>query len=502
MAEEEKSIEEQFDLMPLTEAEIKAIDAPISGLRDDVAEGFIQFEVQTAEAEIARQQTPEEIFNDRMRSLNERIGEDLTEDEFNEIIAESWKALTEYRDERKSKNWVADFFATLLEIISPILNLTTAAQISGERAVFQNLRRSKRPTLLDPERLIHALYRNSLSKEDVDEKLERLGYRDEDIQAIKDTSEVIAQAQDIIRFAVREVYFPDVVAKFELDKHFTDLSKEAFDDIAKTGMTVDTFRKFWRAHWVLPSIQQAFEMLHRGAIDENTLDLIMRASDVMPGFMGPLKDIAFNPFTRVDVRRMHDFGVITDGELVQAYKDIGYKQDKAEKMAEFTKRYNKDKAEAELNRKDKQRDLTRSDIVKAYSIKLLSRLDTKQMLKDIGYDDDEAELYLDREDFKEESERVDTLTTAYKRAYVNSQWDKNRTKDMLNQLGLTQEYINYTMDAWEIERDMKVDRPTKSEILGFYKSGIIDESTAKRELAEHGYSNKYINWYLAGTKKK
>ena len=83
---------------------------------------------------------------------------------------------------------------------------------------------------------------------------------------------------------------------------------------------------------MLPSIGQGFEMLHRRVIEDADLDLLLRALDVMPFWREKLKDISYNPLTRVDVRRMHRIGVLEEEGVFNAYLDVGYNEENAQLM--------------------------------------------------------------------------------------------------------------------------------------------------------------------------
>ena len=58
------------------------------------------------------------------------------------------------------------------------------------------------------------------------------------------------------------------------------------------------------------------------------------------------------------------------------------------------------------------------------------------------------------------------------------------------------------LEAWDIDKELKMDRPTKAELLGFFNADIINESTLRNELREHGYKDEYVNWYVQANIKK
>ncbi|GAI31653.1 unnamed protein product, partial [marine sediment metagenome] len=96
----------------------------------------------------------------------------------------------------------------------------------------------------------------------------------------------------------------------------------------------------------------------------------MRLIEIPPALRTIVRDTAFNVYTRVDTRRMHKLGVLTDDELWQVYKDQGYDEEKALNMAKFTVRYNE----------QTDKDLTKSEILKGFAEDIISREDAKVML--------------------------------------------------------------------------------------------------------------------------
>ena len=137
--------------------------------------------------------------------------------------------------------------------------------------------------------------------------------------------------------AVREVFNPVIVEKFGQDEDFPEQFAEY---AAQQGISRFWAEKYWEAHWVLPSVQMGYEMLHRRVIDMETLKQLLAAQDIMPGWRDALIDISYKPYTRVDIRRMHDVGVLNDDEVYESYLDLGYSPDKAKNMTEFTIRLN------------------------------------------------------------------------------------------------------------------------------------------------------------------
>lgn len=134
-----------------------------------------------------------------------------------------------------------------------------------------------------------------------------------------------AQAQippvtDIIRFQLREVFLEgrreELVGREDRPIYNALMQQWGFNEFHADS--------YWGAHWVLPSIGQLNEMLFRGVIDKPEWERFVRFNDVEPLSIPRLGEIIYNPYTRVDTRRMADLGVLNEQEQLQAYADLGF----------------------------------------------------------------------------------------------------------------------------------------------------------------------------------
>ena len=233
---------------------------------------------------------------------------------------------------------------------------------------------------------------------------------------------------DLIRFAFREVWDP---------KRRPELLQEGYPGEFATEMLFQGFNQewadsYWAAHWTLPSVGELNDMLHRGAIDEATWDRFVKYNDFDPTVRPWLKAISYNPYTRVDSQRMWSLDLLTEQELKDNYKALGYDEVHAQRMTLWTKinvlatelraRYSKGwvtaaQVRSELiaegmpgasvdrwvqrivkadtaARTDTEKDLTKAEIIKGYVKGLIDYPTALQMLIDLGYESDEAEYIL------------------------------------------------------------------------------------------------------------
>jgi len=138
--------------------------------------------------------------------------------------------------------------------------------------------------------------------------------------ALKSTL-VHPSAEDIIRFAVREVFTESVVQKYGYD---ADIPREYLEWAERLGLSREFAKWYWRAHWEIPPPSQAIELMQRGIIDVEDVDTVLKIHDMAPYWRPRLLALAFDPYTRVDVRRMYELGVLSEEDLIKAARAIGY----------------------------------------------------------------------------------------------------------------------------------------------------------------------------------
>ena len=356
------------------------------------------------------------------------------------------------------------------------------------------------------------------------EDLSEQGWAKERIEAIKELAKVLPAPADIIRFAVREAYTPEIAEKFGQYEDFPD---KAMDDAGKVGLTKEQFLKFWAAHWELPSTQQGYEMYHRGIITYEELKTLLRALDVMPFWRDKLIQMSANVITRVDARRMWDMRVIDDDKLLSIYIAQGYSKDDAQALTTWTKVYQtlpdliarykngwikgeditielvklglSEAAATDLyqqkiknpNQKDRmgaEKDLAKSDIVAGYKRGVLTAEDATKMLQELNYDAEEAAFIV----------KVNTpIPTQPKRDLTATDITSGVASGILG-YDEAKKYLLYLgYDDWECTYLLKLHAPkvvkgtakdlTKAEIVKAWKAGIFPDDTAIEQLMKAGY---------------
>ena len=360
------------------------------------------------------------------------------------------------------------------------------------RIVEQETEKNAHSGLLDTGTLIRAWWRKVIDESKVDDTLLREGFDEEEIKAIKEAMLYYPSPTDFIRFATRDVFREDIVEKYGYDNEWDKIEKGIKEYVEKAGINLDVLKWYWRAHWVLPSPQMAYEMLHRGIITQDDIRELLRISDYAPNWIEKLIAISYSPITRVDLRRLYQIGVIDEDRLLKGYKELGYNEEDARLMTEWTK----------LEYAQKDKDLTKTEILRNYRIGQCTREEAKKMLMELGYDGDEAEWILTYEDYKLYVEEIEAEaeTIVYELSEGNISYDEAISK--LGELNMPERVKLRYLNKAKREVRKTTKRPSTDDLKRWFKLGIINEATFKEEMSKNKWNSKYIDNFIKEVRGK
>lgn len=406
---------------------------------------------------------------------------------------------------------------------------------------------SSRP-LLTPGQVQEAFLRGEISEDEHDKLLSKYGFKEDDIKLIKTLYFFVPSVSDLVRMAVREAFTPDIAQKFGQYEDYPEI----FTRWAKAqGVSEQWAKAYWASHWDLPSPEMGFEMLHRGIITDDELKLLLRALDVMPFWREKLIQLSYNPYTRVDVRRMYQTGILTEDDVYKSYRDLGYDDEHARNLTEFTKRYSAPEDETELDQykqlarsvysnayrrriisedeyrqflatlkihpddinllialdnyaiadQEKLFDLDdyrknyRKLVLSAYEKGILAREDAISILNDLSYTSIEINLELSAIDYEIDLRYRDLLVDRLHEQYTTYLINTQGVYEIFSSFNFTDTEITRLLNEWELERSFRVRRPSMTDIQKFYKSGLLTLEEVLDELRGLGYHERYIDYY-------
>lgn len=338
--------------------------------------------------------------------------------------------------------------------------------------------------------VMQAWLRKFIDDDGLDVLLDALGYQEESKELIQKLAFYIPPPSDLILMLVREVFNPQTVERFRQDE---DYPEEFTGLAAQLGISEDWAHKYWQAHWRLPSAMQGFQMLHRGIIVKSDVELLLKSLDVMPFWRDRLIQLSYRPYTRVDVRRMHSVGVLNRSEVKKAYLDLGYNDERAENMTEFTERYN---AGDTIEEATELEGLTRSTILRFYKQEIIDRDTVLRMLLDAGIGTQAAELYvtqidLDKE-LKEHEDYIDMLNYRLEAGeLVYDDLSRIMVSDSIDEP--ERRRILYELNVRRLKR---AKLPPMDDLKTWFRAGILDDIGFKRYASAHGYSDFFLRLFL------
>lgn len=320
--------------------------------------------------------------------------------------------------------------------------------------------------------------------------LQKLGFELDDAQAILEMAYTIPPPQDLITMAVREVFSPQVAQRFG---QYEDFPKAFADYALQQGISEEWARRYWAAHWGLPSPQQGFEMYQRDVISREDLELLLKSLDIMPFWRDRLTQIAFRPVTRVDIRRMHQLKLIDHAETVKRYRHMGYSPDDAEFMTRFTERLNAPKGEQDV---EELEGATKANIVALYKRGVIGEDDARELLSEMGAGDRAINVLLTNARTQLELEHRDDETAVILEEASAGVISVDAAGDRLGALGLTALEQQKARAKLRKIGARQTKLPTRAEGEKMFRADALSEVEYGLLLKQLGYSIYWVDRFL------
>lgn len=335
------------------------------------------------------------------------------------------------------------------------------------------LRLNKRVFTID--QAIYLYRRGFITDEELDQILKANHVDPGDKELYLKLTEYFPGPADIIRFAVREVFTPEVIEKYRMNE---DLPEEYLKLARQAGIPELVARWYWYAHWDLPSLTMGFEMFRRKIITEDELKTLMRTLDIMPGWRDKLMQLAYEIPTRVDVRRMYELGVIDRDKVKEYYEKMGYTPEDAELLTRWT--------EVEYVAED--RTLTVKQVLELYELGEFTREQAIDYLNKLGYPREVAEykvvLYEHEALLKDAKERLNLLIEEYKAGVIT--WEK--LVEEAAKLPFSATTIQRQLTKAYREKQAKIKLPSITTLKKWLKLNIITTDEFRDYLIRMGYT--------------
>lgn len=325
--------------------------------------------------------------------------------------------------------------------------------------------------------------RNIISETEFYDQLESLGWTRPFAELFLKVTEFFPTPQDLISFAVREVYTPATVERFG---QMEDIPVQFLQEAAKAGVPDEQARNYWAAHWQLPSIMQGFEMLHRRVINQKDLNLLLKSLDVMPFWRDKLTKISYNVITRVDARRMYRVGVMDADEVFDTYQDMGYSPKDAKRLADFTV----------INENLDLQGISRDNILAAFKDDLITEDEMRDMLKGLLYVESVIDFWTEQAIYDKTVNKINIYKKGLIDQYRTGMLNIDDVRNRLYEFNLPGIYVERVLQDIVIAKAEYVKHVPKGDLDKWLENNIITEKEYYTKMRLLGYTEKDILKYL------
>jgi len=278
--------------------------------------------------------------------------------------------------------------------------------------------------------VITAWRRDKAKYEKLFDDLRDQGWNEERIEALKFYTLAYPTPTELVHWQAREVFEPDMIAKYGLTAEAEGIERDLF---YKVGLSDEMIDNHWKAHWVHPEWRQVIDMYHRGELTFADISQWYKLVEIPPYWRDKLTAISWDLPNRIETRMMARYGLVDKTWLVKHLEKVGLHEDYRGIAADFmlamgirldiSSRYSKgwltrEEVETEIatfglsediadrlykwivknvggDRVAKERDLTKTDILKGIRKGVVSVDEGKELLGDLGYEAEEIDFIVD-----------------------------------------------------------------------------------------------------------
>ena len=222
----------------------------------------------------------------------------------------------------------------------------------------------------------------------------------------------------------------------------------------------------------------------------------------MPFWRDKIIAISTSPFTRVDIRRMNKVGILDEAAVNRAYRDIGYNEERAKNLTDFTLKLNAG-TEAEELKPFAAQIRTRAEAM--YLDGLITAAELEEHLNATGINDKQVAAYVAEAEFMRVNNAQKVVREAIRKAYESGRLTAAQATERLKANGHTDAQIVPIMETWHAVRELRelsttehAERDlTKAETLAAYADHLVTAEATIAHLKQLGYDDAEAALFVA-----
>lgn len=328
---------------------------------------------------------------------------------------------------------------------------------------------------------------------------------------------------DLLRMMVRDSADDTVADKYKYDTDFERKFAGKIKDWSEAqGVPADIFKYFWRAHWVIPSNTQLYEMGQRFRPDRPEVErwdalasqtslinaiatlgprpLVVTQDDVRqalqindqaPGWIPALMGISYNPMTRTDATRAFEIGAITAEQLYHRMRDVGYNEADSRTLVDFYQQQSNRRAANATGV------LTIRKVVKYYKEYAITRLDAEQKLSRLVKSPDRIAALLDGAEQERVADHTQAMIRLLKKKYLSGDVLAGEVEQTLMANGVQAIDVATLVRRWDEIRRSTDKHVTAAKLCRWAKLRLIDGDEYRRRLYALGYREGDVERLMA-----
>lgn len=365
-----------------------------------------------------------------------------------------------------------------------------------------------------------------LNRKNIDEKLAneimlRNGFRDTGlIEAIYSLRNQIPPVADIIRFAVRDIFSPEIVTTFGYHKDFPpildrfagwqglgwntgiklNVPAQSTSDLAHT-LDVTWARAYWMSHWDLPSPTQGFQMLQRLYADspfgpspflksvyleegktvefgQKELELLLKANDYPEYWRPRLTAIAYSTLTLTDMKRMYRLGSLDEAGLYHAIRAYGYSPEDSLNVLKYIKAL--------------ERPSPKGAVLRALKQGIIDSKQAIDMLRESGLAEREARQWVTNYELDKNSTDTARMIRYVRKGMLDGILDSSSARSALGTIGIVPSAISTYIQEWSAMVQYTRRFPTLAKFIKWAIDGVMSIPDLTKRLGKLRYEQEDI----------
>jgi len=354
-----------------------------------------------------------------------------------------------------------------------------------------------RPWLPSVDNLVDFRRRGLMSDKEMSKWLAYQGLADELHKYFQELAKSVPSVSDLVRFVVRECFPLEALP---------EAPPEFVESLKMWNMEEKWARAYWEAHWELPAYEQLVEAYFRGIITLEELRKFIVWHDYKPtprpgiskSDVDIMNELIYKMPDKLDARWMLRWGIISRDEHKKLIAMTGLHPDWIEKVsrAEF------------MNNLMDERTALRSAIVAMFAAGYMAEEAVKQILLDAGFLEEEVELVLKSNLYRQAKEELDDYISAYVTAFRYGKISIEQLKQKLAELQIQDWKIARIVEKELARARAEEEEKREEEVRAYgyhiamnrFEDGITNEADLESELRMLGYSEEQIERYKIAAK--